>query len=247
MMEEVVILAGGVGSRLEKIHGNRPKTLITVDGKTILSRIVRAIDTATNGRFRIVIAAGGYYNQVETYCSSIPWFEGRVLVVNAERWQEGNAATLLAARESIDGDEFIVQMSDHLFSPDTYQRCINDEPAQTPYVCAQPLTDGIPQYLDLEDATKIEADSENRVVDIGKKLPRYNMIDMGVFRLNRDAFDVVAELKVNQKTLSNYVARWRESNDFFVKPLPNAVWKDVDSPNDLEWAHLLAKRGLWDQ
>lgn len=244
-MEEIVIVAGGINTRLDGVKRG-PKTLTNVNGHTILDRIIATIARATDNKFRVLIAAGFFYDEIQEYVNSSDWTEGEVDVVEATHWKEGNAATLIAARELIGNDNFVLQMSDHLFDGRTYMRCISQDTVPVPHVCGQPTSDGIPAYLDLDDATKILADDTFRIDKIGKNILEWNMIDMGVFRLSREAFRIIEELPTNRKSLSNYVAEWKKDKPFYVSSQPGAVWKDIDTHVDLDWAIKMAINGRWD-
>jgi len=114
-----------------------------------------------------------------------------------------------------------------------------------PYVCGQPASDGIPVYLDLDDATKILADNSFRIERIGKDIHEWNMIDMGVFRLPREVFAIIEKLPTNEKSLSNFVAAWKGDKPFDVSSKPGAVWKDIDTHVDRDWAIRMAIDGQW--
>jgi len=244
-MEEVVIVAGGLGIRLEEVHKVIPKTLLEVGGKTILDRIVATIEDSTKGDYRLLIAAGYYYKDLKNYVKQAIGDYSKVSVVEAKNWKEGNASTLLAVKDMIENENFILQMSDHLFTPETYKGCLKPTAISPPFVCGQPRTDGIPEYLDLDDATKILSDDSFRIIEIGKEIEEWNMIDMGVFRLTKEAFSIIASLPKNQKSLSQYVMKWRSKHDFFVNPQPRAIWKDIDTPKDLHWAIKMDNQGIW--
>ncbi|MFW9801882.1 MAG: NTP transferase domain-containing protein [Candidatus Thorarchaeota archaeon] len=244
-MEEVVIVAGGLGIRLEEMQKEIPKTLLRVGGKTILDCIIATIEDATKGKYRLFIAAGYYYDDLKSYIEERESKYSRVDVVEARNWMEGNASTLLAVEDRIENDDFILQMSDHLFTPETYKGCIKNTSIPLPFVCGQPRTDGIPDYLDLDDATKVLSDDSFKIIEIGKDIEEWNMIDMGVFRLTKDAFSVIASLPNNQKSLSQYVMKWRSKQDFYVNPQPQAIWKDIDTPMDLQWAIKMDLQGIW--
>jgi choline kinase len=244
-MEEIAIVAGGLGIRLEEIHESIPKTLLRIGETTILDRIVDTISTVLGGRFRLFIAAGIYFRMLDEYVSSREGVYSKVQVLEARNWREGNAATLLALDGVVTNEEFILQMSDHLFSPRTYAKCISSDAVEAPHVCGQLRSDGLREYLDIEDATKILSDDENRIVEIGKGIPDWNMIDMGVFRLNQGAFGIISSLPRGQKSLSNYVKAWSKEKAFRVNPIRDAVWKDIDTPVDLKWASVLDAEGAW--
>ncbi|MHA2022713.1 MAG: NTP transferase domain-containing protein [Candidatus Thorarchaeota archaeon] len=243
-MEEIIIVAGGMNTRLDG-QNRGPKTLTEIHSRTILQRIVDTMNTATNGKFRLLIAAGFFHSEILQYVKSTDWGEKDVQVIEANEWKAGNAATLLAVKEYVENDEFLLQMSDHLFDTNTYRKCISNEIVPAPYVCGQPVSDGLPEYLDLDDATKILSDEKHQIEEIGKEIVKWNMIDMGVFRLTNDVFSIIENLPDSKKSLSQYITEWRKTRAFYVSPQPGAIWKDIDTHDDLEWAIRMAEDGLW--
>ena len=244
-MQEIVIIAGGTGTRLGGLEHNIAKTLLEINQRKILDILVNTMDMCLNGKFKLVIVVGIFYDQIVEYVESQSWNRMNIIIEKSDMWKEGNAATLLAAREHIEGDNFILQMSDHLFSNSTYRSCIDSEDNIVPYVCGQPMKNEIPPYLDLDDATKVLVDDSYQVLEIGKEIEKWNMIDMGLFKLTTDAFDIISKLPMNQKYLSRYVSEWRRTMPFYVNPQPGSVWKDIDTIADLEWARKMDSEGVW--
>ena len=244
-MEEVAIVAGGLGIRLEEIHEMMPKALLKIDNTTILDRIVETMTLALKNDFRLFIAAGIYFEKLSDYVSTQEGAYSKVEVLEAKDWKEGNAATLLALEDVISKEEFILQMSDHLFSPETYRRCVQTKVVEAPFVCGEPKKEKLHDYLDLDDATKILAKKDYRIQEIGKAIPNWNYIDMGIFRLTQPVFDTIGSLPKNRKSLSGYVNRWNSEHRFYVNPQPGAIWKDIDTPADFEWAIQLDQKGKW--
>ena len=244
-MEEIAIVAGGMGIRLEELHERIPKTLLKIDKTTILDRIVDTMSLVFKNNFRLFIAAGIYFKTLSDYVSTREGAYSKVEVLESKDWKEGNAATLLALDEIITSEDFILQMSDHLFSPETYRKCVQTSKVKAPFVCGEPKTEKLHDYLDLDDATKILADEDFRIQNIGKEIPEWNFIDMGIFRLTQPVFDVIRSLPKNNKSLSGYVNKWNAEHRFFVSPQPGAIWKDIDTPSDFEWAIQLDQDGKW--
>ena len=107
-MEEVAIVAGGMGIRLEELHERIPKTLLKIGSTTILDRIVNTMFHVFKNDFRLYIAAGIYFKTLTDYVSTREGIYSKVEVFEAKNWKEGNAATLLALDNIITNDEFIV-------------------------------------------------------------------------------------------------------------------------------------------
>jgi choline kinase len=244
-MEEIAIVAGGMGIRLEDLHRMIPKTLLKIGKTTILDRIVDTMSIVFNNDFKLFIAAGTYFKTLRDYISTRGDAYSKVEVFRAKDWKEGNAATLIALENIISNEEFILQMSDHLFSPETYRRCVRTDKVEAPFVCGEPRLEKLHDYLDLDDATKILAKEDYRILNIGKTIPEWNYIDMGIFRLTEPAFKTIRSLPKNNKSLSGYVNKWNLEHRFFVSPQPRAIWKDIDTPSDFEWAVQLDKQAKW--
>ncbi|MGD9396847.1 MAG: hypothetical protein PVJ05_10500 [Candidatus Thorarchaeota archaeon] len=244
-MEEVAIVAGGMGIRLEELHERIPKTLLKIGTTTILDRIVETMSIVFKNNFRLYIAVGIYFKKLSDYVSTRDGAYSKVEVIESKDWKEGNAATLLALDGIITNEEFILQMSDHLFSPETYRTCVQTDSVKAPFVCGEPRIEKLHDYLDLDDATKILAGEDYRIQDIGKTIPKWNFVDMGIFRLTQPVFEVIRSLPKNSKSLSGYVNKWNSTHQFFVSPQPGAIWKDIDTPLDFEWAIQLDNEGKW--
>ncbi|MHA1770223.1 MAG: NTP transferase domain-containing protein [Candidatus Thorarchaeota archaeon] len=243
-MTDIVIIAGGMGTRLMGVNGPIPKTLLKINGSTILDIIIATMDSVFEGHFHLIISAGIFYKHLKEYVQ-LNWADKEIDVVEAKYWREGNAATVLAAEELVSDDHFILQMSDHLFTRETYAQCVKSDKVPIPYVCAQPVDDGIPSYLDLDDATKILADESGAIKAIGKSIPQWNLIDMGVFKFPIDIFETIRHLPSETKSLSRCAELRIEQDQFYANIQPGAIWKDIDSSWDLDWANKMAKEGVW--
>ena len=60
-----VILAAGVGSRIRPLTNNKPKSLLTVGGKTILGRMLENIISC--GITEIIVITGYLEEQIEDF------------------------------------------------------------------------------------------------------------------------------------------------------------------------------------
>ena len=107
---QAVILAGGVGSRLESMTGGRPKCLVEVGGRPI---ILHQLDALSDHGIGPVLMVVGYQHEAVREVVG-----QRVEYLVNERFKETNSLySLWLAREWIKGD-FVLLNSDLLFDPE---------------------------------------------------------------------------------------------------------------------------------
>jgi choline kinase len=99
--------------------------------------------------------------------------------------------------------------------------------------------------LDLEDATKVLADDDGQIRQIGKELKRYNQIDTGVFSMTRALFPALARAAADgDHSLTGGNRGLAAQGLLFAQPIGDLPWQDVDTPEDLLAAECLAERFL---
>ena len=117
---KAIILAAGVGKRLSAVANGRPKCLIEIGGRTLLSRHVENL--VRMGIHHIVLVVG--YRQdlirqaVQEYHAQ-PTIE---FVVN-ERYERGSITSLWEARNELN-DDVVIMDADVLYHPDVLRRLV---------------------------------------------------------------------------------------------------------------------------
>lgn len=106
---DAVVLAAGEGTRLRPLTADRPKALVEVAGKPLLTYCLDQLVELGADRLVVVV---GYEGRriVERYGDS---FAGVPITCAWQHEREGMAHALLAAREHVDGD-FIVRDGDSI-------------------------------------------------------------------------------------------------------------------------------------
>ncbi len=225
---KAVIVAAGRGSRL---MNERPKTLLPIDGSTILEHIIRNLNKAGIDEFIIVL--GYRAEMIEAYLREKENFNLKITTVFNPRWQGGNGLSVYAARQAVNGDPFILSMSDHIVSPLALKRVIDSDQAAN-LLLVDPNTGRI---FDIDDATKVFYEG-NRIVRIGKELKDYNGIDCGIFRLKADFFQgIEMQLKKGQESISAAVReliRLEDMEAVFMQD--DEWWIDIDTPEAYSFA-----------
>ncbi len=233
---KAVILAAGHGSRFEQ-YGVRHKALLPIGGRTVIDYTLDSVSAA--GITSVVLVIG---HEGEVLRDALGDGSSRGLdityVVNPEH-HRGNAISVLAARQAVGADPFILAMADHMASADILCGLAgrNGPGSESLHALA---VDFNPAPRHMEEGTRVSVDDVGRIVAIGKQLQNWNGIDCGVFRFTPAIFDAVeAELAGDNKQdeLSHAVTRLILSgHDLHAHDVTGAFWFDVDTWEDLKMA-----------
>jgi 1L-myo-inositol 1-phosphate cytidylyltransferase len=151
----------------------------------------------------------------------------------------GNAYSLLCAERSLLKDEFfLLSMSDHLYENSVIKKILNE-------FDGEPLisVDREPRYLlDVGEATKVKICEKGYVRDIGKEIPIWNAVDMGLFILNKGLFEVIRGVESLSLSLSYCLKRWIEAAPLKACDSTGRFWLDIDTLEDLEYAETMMER-----
>ncbi|MBW2322808.1 MAG: NTP transferase domain-containing protein, partial [Deltaproteobacteria bacterium] len=228
-----LIIAAGKGSRLwQKGH---PKPLVPILGLPLLERVIRSALEAGLDDFYVVTGYEGekvsrFLNDLTCKCPI-----KKLTHITNEAWNEENGLSVLKARRYLE-DKFVLLMADHLFDADILIR-LKQQPLGDDEVTLAVDLDESNRFVNLEDATKVEI-TNGKIVNIGKKIERFNALDMGIFLSTPAIFDGITESisKHNDSTLSGGMRclAARGKVNAFVNE--NAFWIDVDDPRTLDRA-----------
>lgn len=230
-MSKAIILAAGKGERL--VNGfDFPKPLKRVAGVPLIVRVLRNLERAGVSEVAIVV---GYLGDVLVTGLRRYRFDMDLRFVWNLDYEKPNGTSLLSARSFVDGPTYLL-MSDHLWSPDLLVS-----------VGSYPLADDesvlgvdfdVRRCFDLDDATKVRID-DDRVLEIGKTIGRYDALDTGVFRITPALIDELARVEgPNGCSLSQGVGALAGKGRMHVVDVGDAAWIDVDTPS----AHAEAER-----
>jgi choline kinase/phosphatidylglycerophosphate synthase len=232
---KAVILAAGDGSRLESNHG-KPKALLELAGQTLLERSLASLSKLGIQDFVVVI---GYKAELVEAFIKERRLEERykiTLVVN-ERWPEGNAISVLAARDFVH-ERFLAAMGDHLFDPQR-MRGLLSLPGE--FVGA---FDSSPRYIDIAEATKAAGDLGS-VERVGKELEEFNYIDAGLFVCSERIFPVIERCLAQGRDEWNDVKEeWIKDRELHIYDLKGGFWLDIDTDEDRLTAERLLHQRL---
>ena len=107
---KAVVLAGGEGTRLRPLTEDKPKAMVEVCGKPILTHCFEQL--ADLGADEFVVVVG--YKKEKIIAEFDDEFHGRPITYAHQREQNGLAHALLTVEEHID-DDFMLMLGDNIF------------------------------------------------------------------------------------------------------------------------------------
>jgi CDP-L-myo-inositol myo-inositolphosphotransferase len=163
---------------------------------------------------------------------------GRVRAVYADRWADGNGASLAAVQGEVQGEAlFALVTADHIFGEGALHRLLAaGEPAV--------LVDAAPDRAAWAEGTRVRVVDE-AVVGFGKHLEE-PAIDCGAFLLPPEVFDCQRQAAAEgDHSLAGGVTRLAQTRPLRAVALPRRCWwRDVDTPEDARAARVALRRLL---
>lgn len=228
MADRAVIIAAGMGSRLNGYGRGRPKPLVKVAGVGLLKRAILTAKRAGITEFAIVIGYRG--DEIRAAIANDPQIDVHIDWVENDEWTRGNGLSVLKARDFVEG-QFLLMMADHLFEPRVITRMRRLLlSAGESALCVDTRVDRV---QDLDDATKVVLGGE-RILRIGKALDQYDAVDTGIFLCTPALFDGIERaIARGDESLSGGVQILASEGNMRAVEIDGLFWQDVDTPEAL--------------
>ena len=237
---EAVILAAGVGNRLNGSTGPMPKALLKFGGRSLLARHVAALRQC--GVADITVVVGFEAGQVRQELSGEP---GVNLVLNPD-YRRGSVVSLWAARERLEAGRSIVLMdADVLYGPDLLARLVDSTHPNVLLLDREIEPGDEPVKLCVRDGA---------IVDFHKRpqAPHdWHGESVGFFRFTPEAAADLARRAAdyveNGKGHMEYEEPIRDMiqadpAQFGFEDISGMPWTEIDFPEDVTKAHALLPR-----
>ena len=237
-----IILAAGVGSRIRPLTDNCPKSLLTIEGRTILERMINNIRECGIDEFVMIL---GYLEEhIRDFVAAT--FPGlKITFIVNERYANTNTAySLMLAEDAVDGRGFVKFDADVVFDKmilkslidSTYETCL----------CVDTNI-----QLDAEEI-KVAVTEGNRITYASKTLNPEEAIgeSIGIEKISQDVSLILfAELRLMMEDQSLYQEYYEAAYErlinkelaFFALDITGLKWFEIDTVNDFNEAKALFK------
>jgi len=222
---DIVILAGGLGKRLQALTRGRQKVLAKIDGKPFIALLIEFI--ASQGGQRFILCTGHGAEAVErTLADAFPKLD---IVFSREEEPLGTGGAIKQAAALVHSPRFLAMNGD-CFCVIDYGQLINRHISRK-----AAATIAVTRLDDAREYGTIEIGSDGRIEAFKEKQPAAApaLINTGTYCLNKDVFDLA---KTPQKFSIEY--------DFFPRLVGKGFWSfevpnkfvDIGTPERYQWA-----------
>ncbi|MEA1904395.1 MAG: NTP transferase domain-containing protein [Candidatus Hadarchaeota archaeon] len=236
---EALILAAGMGERLNQITKGMPKALAPVAGVPLLCRILDSLKEAGVTSAHIVLGYGR--REIIRQVGKKEYDGLPIHYIKNPDWEKGNLYSLLAAEGRFEG-VFLLVMSDHLFDPRIVAHLASSKSEGA-------LTLAVDRGEPSPEDTKV-LEKSGKIRDIGKELKKHNCVDIGIFlcspKIFRYAQKAAEDGNGELSDCIRYAALAGDARTFDITKISSYVsemrrrvgisWIDVDTPEDLKRA-----------
>jgi len=236
---KAIILAAGMGNRLGGITKTKPKALVQILDKEMLSYTINMADYINISE--IVIVGGSGFKQISNYLISN--YPNITLIENAD-YKKGNLYSLQNCLPFIDDDFFIFNV-DHFFS--------------------KHLLNKIVSFCDGEKNIKVFCDKSNQILKdqmkvicnndymqkMSKQLINYDTGYIGLAFCPKSMLEALkraVKQQINEKgsaaiteDIFNYLSNKNERS-IFIADVSNHHWFEIDTTNDISYANFLLRK-----
>ena len=230
---KLVIIAAGEGSRLRTVTDGIHKTLLKLNEKTILERIIENACFAEIDHF--VIITGYRHEYLEVYINSLDLGVKIDFIYNPE-WDKANGISVLMSKPLIQtGESFMISMSDHIYDADLFSSIAQSDLGEFSAIVG--LDFRTDQVYDIDDAMKVTVTKGNfiKVTAMSKVLSDFDAIDCGVFKCSYQFFNALEKAqRQGNFSLADGCKELISKGAMGGVDIGNSFWMDVDTPESLE-------------
>ena len=179
-VKQVVILAGGFGTRLRTVVNNVPKPLSEVKGKPFLSWLMDYL--IVSGFEKAVLSVGYMKEKIEDYYADS--YNGLKILYAEESTPLGTGGGILNALQQINTDTFAVVNGDTMFKVDFSAL------EKLHFENKSDLTLAVRQIEDVSRYGSVEKNTNNQITHFNEKGTKQGigLINGGIYIMNKELF-----------------------------------------------------------
>jgi len=224
-MLPVIIIAGGLASRLEPYSGETHKCFMELEPNVaILDFVLNRIEKINSPRILIVVRPQ-FKNVFEEK------LKGKAELIETDVEEFGNLYSVSLAMKHLDASSFLLLMSDHIFERSILDRVLSLKSQAAFTVCI----DKKPSRAEAKEGLKLTLSGE-AVVSADKTTPPRYGIDTGLILCREDSKAYVERAIENfgcKATIADALNLAAADGKVDYVEVTGKLWKDVDTPEDL--------------
>lgn len=226
-MRECIILAGGLGTRLQSVVNDVPKCMAEVAGKPFLYYLFDYLSTQS---FDHVILSLGYKAS-----SVVGWLQEKNYSFKVsyviEEYPLGTGGAIKLAFEKVLGQEAFVMNGDTFFNINTNSLLDFHTNKSAAISIALKL------MVEFDRYGSVELDGDDRIVSFcEKKYMRQGLINGGIYIINKSIF---SELSLPEKFSFENDVLYSHTDDLSIYGCPqDSYFIDIGIPSDFEKANI---------
>ncbi len=219
-----LIIAAGRGGRLSSRGDSKP--LIPLLGLSLIERVILTAKKSGLTDFYVVTGYSG--EKVKQYLDRFSQSKNiNITHITNEEWEKGNGISVLKAKKLLN-ENFILLMGDHVFDELILKKLKNEGIADGEVMLAVDYNIKTNKLVDVNDVTKVLVE-DNRILDIGKDIKKYNAYDTGIFLCSPAIFIAIEEsLHNNDSSLSGGIRVLASKGKAKAFDVKDDYWIDVD-------------------
>ena len=232
---KAIIFAAGVGRRLQAVTQGRPKCLVEIGGRTLLSRHLEYLTRLGVGP--VVVVVGFAQEAIREAVAKDPHASGVRFVVN-DQFTRGSITSLWAARQEMDDDTLLMD-ADVLYDPLILARLV-----QSTRPTALLMDDSVQQQTE----ECMVAAREGKVIRLSKVLPdRFEEAGEGIgfFKIHQthiptllDSVQVCIEAGRLDMEYEDAMQEFFGQVSVGYEKVGGIPWIEIDFPEDIQRATL---------
>lgn len=228
-----IILAAGMGSRISPLTDNCPKSLLKIEGHTILERMISHIQSC--GINRVVIVVGYLKERIQDYIAThFPTLDVH-FVINDRYFETNTGYSLLLTRDYVQDSTLIKFDADVVFDKRILENLIECD-----YETCLCIDTNI--QLDAEEI-KVIIDEQNRVVKASKTVNPKDAIgeSIGIEKISHKTAKILfKELEEMMKDEKNHQQYYESAYEklidkripFYALDISEFKWIEIDTKED---------------
>lgn len=222
-------MAAGEGKRLRPLTNDIPKPMVSVNGKPVLEYTLSILPEIID---EVILIVGYKKEKIIDYFGST--FLGKKLIYVEQTELNGTTGALRLAEPYLKDDYFLLLYADDLYHEEDLENCIQSLPTILAKEVPNPERFGVCLVDEKHLLTGMLEKVEN---------PPSNLVNIGVYLLNKEIFDVPIEPRSNgELNLAEQIGEWAKSRP--IQVIKARFWQPIAYPEDVLIAEEYLKKSL---